>query len=176
MKEQIKNEAASVTLSACNRSQHLLVAAGQTLPLCNPANLFHRRWRQISCAEVDAYAIEETRLRAECSRHRQAAILWRRTKTSWVIKMARLRSQEEQPGREFSLASSTTRATTATVQIARISAKISVHSRRRLQHLQHPTPFDFPKDTTPILQRSDERMANRDARSVSTMATPNARD
>ncbi len=105
---------------------------------------------------------------------RQAAILWRRTKRSRVIKMARLRRQEEQPGREFSLAGSTARATNATVQVARISATVSVHSRRRLQHLQYPTPFDFPQDTTPNSQRGDECMANCDDRSVSTMAIPNS--
>ena len=55
----------------------------------------------------------------------------------------------------------TRRMTNATLQVARISATISFYTRRRLQQLQRPASFDFPKNITPVPWRCHERMAGR---------------
>ena len=62
--------------------------------------------------------------------------------------------------RAVTLPNSATRTTNATVQVTWISATISLHSRRHLQHLQRPTSSDFPKNITPVSRRGNGGMAN----------------
>ena len=72
-------------------------------------------------------------------------------------------------GREFSLASPTTRTTNATFQIGSISAAVCLHPPHRLQHLQRPTSSDFPKNIAPVSQPRKGPVANRCRLSLSSM-------
>ena len=51
---------------------------------------------------------------------------------------------------ELPLAGPTAGTTNAAFQIGSISAAVSLYPRNRLQHLQPPTPSDFPKNVTPV--------------------------
>jgi cytochrome b561 len=53
---------------------------------------------------------------------------------------ARSRAMEEQSGREFASADPTAGAQDATLQERGLSSEVSLNPRRRLQHLQRPTP------------------------------------
>ena len=60
------------------------------------------------------------------------------------------RRTEQQSGGEFAPAGSTTRTQDAGLQVIRIGAKVSLHPRRHLQHLQCPTSSDHSQDNAPI--------------------------
>ena len=62
----------------------------------------------------------------------------------------RYRRTEQQSGGEFAPAGSTTRTQDAGLQVIRIGAKVSLHPRRHLQHLQCPTSSDHSQDNAPI--------------------------
>ena len=73
----------------------------------------------------------------------------------------------------LSLASPTAGTTHATFQIGSISATVSLYPRHRLQHLQRPTPSDFPKNVTPVSQPRNGSVANRHRCRVSLSSMPN---
>src|SRR5580693_7368168 len=62
-------------------------------------------------------------------------------------------------GREFASADPTQGAQDAALQELGLSAKISLCSRCRLQHLQRPTPPHFRSNTSHFPRRGDEHMA-----------------
>jgi hypothetical protein len=66
---------------------------------------------------------------------------------------------EEQPRREFAPADPTPGAQDAAFQELGLSAKISLRSRCRLQHLQGPTPPHFRFDASHFPRRGDEHVA-----------------
>jgi hypothetical protein len=52
---------------------------------------------------------------------------------------------QQQSGRRFTSASSTTRAKDAAFQVTRISSSLPVHSRHCAQHFQRPAPSHIPR-------------------------------
>ena len=67
----------------------------------------------------------------------------------------------EQSGREFASTDTTTRAQDATLQIARISPKVPVRSRRRSQHVQRPASSHIPPHASRPKRRSVPDVASR---------------
>ena len=65
----------------------------------------------------------------------------------------------EQPRREFASADPTPGAQDAALQELGLSAKISLRSRCRLQHLQRPTPPHFRFNASHFPRRGDEHVA-----------------
>ena len=55
---------------------------------------------------------------------------------------------------------------------ARSAQRLSLYPRHRLQHLQRPTPSDFPKNVTPVSQPRNGPVANRHRCRVSLSSMP----
>jgi hypothetical protein len=110
--------------------------------------LIQRRRCAKSAERLLRKLLKKARLRADADRHRQAEILPGCDPRDAIICNSRSRAAGEQPRGKLSSTSSTTRARTAAVQVARISATFPVHPRRRLQRFLRPTP----SSETPVLQ------------------------
>ena len=83
-----------------------------------------------------------------------------------------LGSRKNNRARELSLAGPTAGTTNAAFQIGSISAAISLYPLHRLQHLQRPTPSDFPKSIAPVSQPRNGPVANRHRCRLSLSSMP----
>ena len=106
--------------------------------------------KQASSLEADAETVHVTRLLARRRSDRQTAIIWRGIERTWDESPPHNRRSDQQSGREFSSADTPARTAHATFQIGRLGPEISFDTRRNLQHLQCPAPFDLTSDTSAV--------------------------
>ena len=98
-----------------------------------------------------------------------------RPKTIVTDKLASNRAEaraRQQPSREFVFEYPTTETQTTAVQVAIFSPKVPRHSRRRLQHLQHPETSDQPTYASLLPSRGRSHMARRDRGCMTGNARP----
>jgi len=115
--------------------------------------------KQARCAETDARASQEIRLRRRAIDYGPLAIIRRRGARPRNREPPSRRAMEEQSDREFASPGAAAGAQDATLQERRLGAEIAGKPWRRLQHLQRPTPSHLSSNAPHASRRGDERVA-----------------